>query len=144
MSPTFHIMQKFSITPLLYKHHKAKTPTGQLGRGHTWKNFPRNFSTWRNSGKRHPGKETRGMPLPPLSQRGFPLAQLATLSKLGGRGETEQPLALSAADPISDSWPPPFEKDILLSSKLATGIFHKDESAISLLPACCPWTFCWE
>ena len=54
----------------------------------------------------------------------IPLAQLATFSKLGGRGETEQPLALTAAEPISDSWPPPFEKAILLSSKLATGILR--------------------
>ena len=37
------------------------------------------------------------------------------------------------AQPISDSWPPPFEKDILLGSKLATGTSHADESATALL-----------
>ena len=49
-------------------------------------------------------------------------------------GERRNNRWLSAAEPISDSWPPPFEKDILLSSKLAIGTF-------GLLLACCPFGY---
>jgi len=83
-------------------------------------------------------KETRGMPLLPLEQRGFPLTQLAMWSKLwrAGRDGTTAGFEHSRTDlqqvaaTLSNSY--------LLSSKLATGTFHENESAMGLLPACCP------
>jgi hypothetical protein len=79
-------------------------------------------------------ERNKGMPLPPLQQRGFPLPNWTRNRNLVG-GERRNNRWPNAAEPISDSWPPPFEKDILFSSKLATGIFE-DEAAMSLLPAC--------